>query len=75
MSGLTFDATDKDDEPRVFAGMHRPPRINPTGYVMCTCGMVLQTTNQLNDHWQSGHMDRPLYHVDSPALVPPENTP
>jgi hypothetical protein len=39
--------------------MVRPPweSMNPTGYVPCTCGSILQSREQLREHWQRGHFD------------------
>ncbi len=65
MSELSFEATNEDGTPRVFAGMHRPPLIQPQGYVCCSCGSILQTQQMLMDHWQMGHFDSPLYRVEA----------
>lgn len=29
----------------------------PSAYIACTCGIVLQTYEQLRGHWQAGHFD------------------
>ena len=31
---------------------------NPGGYVMCTCGQVLQCRETMREHWQLGHFDK-----------------
>ena len=60
----TRDATFPDGSPRLLAGMHRPPLENFTkggGYIMCSCGQVLQTVDATQNHWSMGHFDYPLY--------------
>lgn len=62
---FTYEPEYPDGSPRLYAGMHRPPRIsNPGGYVHCLCGSVLQTMQQVESHYQSGHFDSALYQLD-----------
>lgn len=63
---LTNEPTARDGSPRRFAGMHRPPleTYATGGYIMCSCGMVLQTLAQGREHWQLGHFDYPLYYEE-----------
>lgn len=50
-----------------FVGMFRSPSINAllsssTGaYLLCDCGRVLQTKEEIYDHWQMGHFDEAIY--------------
>ena len=49
---------------RILIGTDRLPfstYSNTRGYVWCTCSQTLQTLEQLYDHWQAGHFDRPVY--------------
>lgn len=65
---FSFEATKEDGSPRVFVGMWRSPSVpQAQGYVLCTCGSMLQTVQMMKDHWLQGHFDRPLY-SDSPAI-------
>ncbi len=59
----TFEAYKEDGSPRKFAGMFRPPNFmtNLGGYVACSCGQILQTIHQTNEHYQMGHFDAALY--------------
>lgn len=67
MSGLSFESTTEDGSPREFAGMWRPPSVpQANGYVLCTCGDMLQTRQMMRDHWQWGHFDRPLFRDPAP---------
>ncbi len=60
----TFEAYKEDGSPRKWIGTFRPPRFRPQGYVFCTCNVTLQTTQQMEDHYQMGHFDSPLYEDD-----------
>ena len=31
---------------------------HPKGYVMCSCGQILQTQESVREHWQLGHFDK-----------------
>ncbi len=70
MSELSFNAYEEDGTPRVFIGMHRPPRIKPNGYIACSCGTILQTMQQTEDHYQMGHFDFPLYRSEDTEETP-----
>lgn len=59
---------------RIFVGMDREPweefqRKHFGGYVGCSCGSILQTCEQVREHWQSGHFDEPRYREE------PDETP
>ena len=48
-----------------FIGTFREPYKLPetSGYILCSCGQTLQSTDQSFKHWQSGHWDI-LQYVD-----------
>lgn len=39
------------------------------GYLQCTCGRVLQTFEQVRDHWQLGHFDYPTEYDKKPETI------
>lgn len=68
---LSFVAIEPDGSPRRFTGMWRPP--SPivgseysSGYVVCSCNMILQSGTQATEHWLMGHFDRPVYEATQP---------
>ncbi len=58
--GLRIIATHADHTFSIAGATVRPPweSINPTGYVACSCGSILQNREQLREHWQRGHLDK-----------------
>lgn len=48
-------------EERIFKGMFRPEWKTPQGYILCTCGTMLQNQQITREHWQMGHFDTPVY--------------
>jgi len=64
---FTTDPTFEDGSPRRLAGVSRRPYseyANTGGYIMCSCGSILQTVQQGHEHWLAGHFDFTLYHVE-----------
>jgi hypothetical protein len=61
-------ASDTIANKNVFIGMHRQPFqeimgavSNAGAFLYCQCGQILQCQDAVLEHWQMGHMDRPLY--------------
>jgi len=59
-----MDSKEKTEQKKIYVGMFRPPWENVStggGYIMCTCGSILQTVQSTREHWQMGHFDTPVY--------------
>lgn len=63
---LSFDSTEDDGSPRVFAGMYRMPFADlhhsvPVGSIVYTSAGSITTVDALRAAWLAGEFDRPLY--------------
>lgn len=64
LDGLLTEEDKINPKEHKFIGMWRPP-INPhkepTGYIQCTCGHILQYRGQEIEHYNKGCYDVPQY--------------
>ena len=62
LDGKSVDKKIINPKTHKFIGMFRRPfNGSGGGYVMCSCGEILQTMDVTYAHWQSGHWDTPQY--------------
>ena len=77
IDGAVRPSTDVDPATHTYIGTFRPPSLVLCGsYVLCRCGQVLQTTDQVIAHEGAGHFDLPQYRtVPSVTSTPRGRTP
>lgn len=64
LDGKFVDPEVIDPEKHKFIGMFRPatnPFHNFGCFVVCNCGLTLQTPGEPHQHWQKGCYDKPQY--------------
>ena len=65
LNGKIVDEKEIDPAKHKFVGPFRPPSIDHligTGFILCDgCRHVIQTQEQVFDHWRLGHFDMLQY--------------
>ena len=68
LNGKFVDASEIDPARHRFIGTFRPPQApRGEGYMLCTCGSILQTVQCVQEHYQRGHCDTNQYVDIEPA--------